>query len=126
MKCALEIIKISPIQNDSVNYDILIYKLKLKGSIDLENSNDIWAIFLTFIKGGVKKILVDLSGIDFIDSAGIGVFINIAKILRSKNGDVIFTNVSPEMKKVFKVVNLQDFIKVFNLEGEAMNFFRYI
>jgi anti-sigma B factor antagonist len=126
MKFSVDIIQISPMQNENLNFETIIFRIHVSGSIDINESHDLWALMNTMIEGGVRKVIIDMANLDFIDSSGIGVFVNSTKLLRTKCGDLIFLNVANEIKKIFKVVNLQDFIKVYNLEGEAINFFRYI
>lgn len=123
---AFEIIKISPITNESINYDTLIYKIIISKKLELENSSELWIFLKTIIDGGAKKILINMKDIEYIDSAGIGILINTAKLIRKKNGDILLSNVSAEIKNIFKVVSLQDFINLFPTEVEAINHFRYL
>jgi anti-anti-sigma factor len=60
---------------------------------------------------------------EFIDSSGIGILVSIAKFMRQKGGDIVLSGSSAEVLAIFKVVNLQEFIKIFTTEGEAINHF---
>ncbi len=121
-----EIIKISTRTGEAIDYSTLIFRVDLGKKVDIENSNDLWIFFKTLTDGGAKKIMVDMKNLEYIDSSGIGVIINTAKLLRPKKGDIVLVNISQSVKDIFKVINLQEFIKTFNLEAEALNFFRYI
>ena len=121
-----EIIKISTRSGEAIDYSTLIFRVDLGKKVDLENSNDLWIFFKTLTDGGAKKIMVDMKNLEYIDSSGIGVIINTAKLLRPKKGDIVLVNISQSVRDIFKVINLQEFIKTFNLEAEALNFFRYI
>jgi anti-anti-sigma regulatory factor len=44
-------------------------------------------------------------------------------MMRKKGGDVIMSAASSNIMAIFKVVSLQDFIKIFSTEGEAINHF---
>ena len=126
MRIVLELIKVSPGKHDSIDYDTLIFKVDVDKRFKLDNVNDYWIFFQTLIAGGARKILVNMKELTSIDSSGIGTLINTAKLLRPKNGDIVLTNVSKEIREIFKVIKLEDFIKIFNIDGEAMNFFRYV
>jgi len=122
----VDIIKISPRVNDSVDYDILVFHVEAAKKLDMESSRDLWILLKALIDGGSLKILVDMKNVDYIDSSGIGVLINAAKLVRLKKGDLILSGVSNEIREILKIVNLQSFIKLFNNDVEALNFFRYI
>ncbi|MCP4133785.1 MAG: STAS domain-containing protein [bacterium] len=124
MSMDFEIIEVSKRTGETIDYDCLIFKIKAANVMDLDNASDLWLSFKTLIEGGVLKILIDMSGLEFIDSSGIGVLINVAKLIRSKNGDIALLSVSPRINVIFKPIKLHRFINVFNTTSEAMNFFR--
>jgi anti-sigma B factor antagonist len=64
--------------------------------------------------------------VSYIDSSGIGTLINATKKIRDKKGELIISNLSSEVKKIFSLVNLETFLKIFNSEPEAINYFRYL
>jgi len=64
--------------------------------------------------------------VTYIDSSGIGVLINTAKLLRKQKGDIVMANVSDDIKSIFKVIRLEEFITIFNSEVEAVKSFSYI
>jgi anti-sigma B factor antagonist len=126
MNITFEIIKISPVSTEKIDYTTIVFKTTLPQKIDIDNSKDLWIYFKTLISGGAKKIFVDLKKVEYIDSSGIGVFINSAKLIRKQNGDIVLANVSEEVRNIFRVINLDEFIKIYNSEVEAINSFRYV
>ena len=126
MKISFEIINVSQLANESVDFKMLIFKFDLGSSLDLNNARDLGIFFETLIRGGVLKILVNMRGIEYIDSAGIAVLINSAKQMKTVNGSIVLANVPNDIKALFKTINLQKFMKIFNLEAEAVDFFRYV
>ena len=126
MSITFEIEKVSPIVNEDIDYDTLIFKIMSPKKVNIDNGKDLWIFFKTVIEGGVKKIIINLNDLDFIDSSGIGILINTAKLIRTKNGEFVMCNASADIKNVFKIINLQNFIKVYNSEHEAVDSFRYL
>jgi anti-anti-sigma factor len=122
----LEIIKISSLASEIINYDTLIFKVTIPKKLEMENSSMLWVLLKTIIEGGVKKILINMKDVEYIDSSGIGTLINAVKLTRKKNVDIVLSNVSVEIKKIFNVVSLQDFITLFPSEVEAINHFRFV
>jgi anti-sigma B factor antagonist len=126
MNIIFDILKISPISADKIDYNTVIFKAELPKKVDIDSSKDLWIFFMTIITGGAVKIYVDFSNVEYIDSSGIGTLINTAKLIRKKKGDIIVANVTDEIRNIFKVINLDNFIKIYNSEVEAVNSFRYV
>ncbi|PKL37242.1 MAG: hypothetical protein CVV44_16545 [Spirochaetae bacterium HGW-Spirochaetae-1] len=126
MNVNIEVVKVSPIVKDVIDYSTIIFKIRFPKRVDFENSRDFWIFFNALIEGGALKLLLDLHDLEYIDSSGIGVLISTAKALRKNSGDVVLANASSDVRNVFKVVNLQSFIKLFNTDGEAFNHFRLV
>ena len=80
--------------------------------------------FKTLIKGGLRKVIVDMDRLTFIDSLGIGMLINIAKLLRARKGDITLINVPEAIGRIFKPINLPRFIKIFDTEEAAVKFLK--
>lgn len=60
-----------------------------------------------------SKIILDFSGIDFVDSTGIG---NMIKLFQDNQDlDYALTNLQPEVKDIFDILNLEEILgsKVF-------------
>jgi len=72
----------------------------------------------------VQKILIDMEGLDFIDSGGIGAIINSANLVRSAGGNMALLNVPYNIAAIFKPLNIKRFINSFKNMNEAVNFFR--
>lgn len=64
-----------------------------------------------FIEEGPGNIILDLSQIDFLDSSGLGVLVQIAKKAQSAAGSFqIVTN--PRVTQTVKVVRLEQFLSL--------------
>ncbi len=122
MKIDIEIIKLDECPSDIHN---CICKMIFFNKLDHQNSNNLDIILNTFIQGGVRKILLDFSNIQYIDSTGIGYIIQIAKTLRNLKGEVTITKCSSHIIEIFKLVRLEKFIKLFNSTEEGINFLKF-
>lgn len=126
MDIAFEIIKISPRIEENIDYSTLVFKINLIKNVNSDNSNDYWIMLRTLIEGGAQKILIDFKNTEYIDSSGIGVLIKAAKLIKANKGEIAISNVSNELKEIFKVINLHNLINIYNTDVEAVNSFRYI
>lgn len=70
---------------------------------------------------GVEKLLVfDLSGLEYISSAGLRVILSAAKALKGKGGEVRLAATSGSVKKVFQISGFFSMFKNFGTRGEAL------
>ena len=120
IKC--ELIKSGLASGSSPDYGRLIFKIFFENNINSANIKFITLFLETLIFGGAKKILVDMNDLEFIDSSGIGIFISIAKNIRTEKGEIAFVNVPEQLTGIFKVVRLHEYIKMFDSQGEAVKF----
>ena len=61
-----------------------------------------------FDKPTFKKIIIDLSELDFMDSTGIGVLIGRYKRMKDKNIPIYISNQSSHAERIFKITGLYD------------------
>ncbi len=64
-----------------------------------------------FIMEPVKNIIIDLSRVTFMDSAGIGLIIGRMKRASSVGGSMSIRNPKPEILKMLKMSNIDNLIK---------------
>ena len=69
---------------------------------------------------GSTKIIFDLEGVDFIDSAGIGFIISIFKTIKSKNGNFAIVSLKSKPREVFKLTRLDKIIPIYENVEIAM------
>ncbi|MFP4362762.1 MAG: STAS domain-containing protein [Spirochaetia bacterium] len=103
-------------------YETTILKISIKGRLNISNAGEVGLLLETLINGGLRKILVNMEELDYIDSTGIGTLVRLAKLIRSKNGEFCLLNVPPSINKVLKIVRLETFINQFLSEQKAVDF----
>lgn len=87
--------------------------LYLDGYLDAYTAPELENSLAELVKSGEKDILVNFSRLEYISSAGLGVFMAFIEDLRDKGGDIKLT----EMKqKVYSVFDLLGFPMLFNIE----------
>ncbi|MBN2160563.1 MAG: STAS domain-containing protein [Spirochaetes bacterium] len=113
-------------KDETVDYRTFAVRVMAADVMDMDSVADMSIFLRTLIQGGVLKIAVDLSGLEFIDSSGIGLLIDAAKLLRRRGGDIALLNVPERIERIFQPVRLNRFIRIFNNEDEAVRFFKFI
>lgn len=59
-----------------------------------------------------RRLIVDLSHVAFIDSACLGVFVSLIKILKSNGGELFLVSPQDEVRSVFQITRLDRMFSV--------------
>lgn len=93
-----------------VNEDNL-QTINLIGDLDVYSEDE----FKTFINEEIdpnKNITIDLKDLDYLDSTGLGIFMNIYKMLNDNNKEIKIINAKDNIKKLFRITDLTDLFDV--------------
>lgn len=104
--CVIILVKEGQMQIKSRIHNQILYVL-LCGELD-EHSATYTRITMDeiFEKPDFKKIVIDLSELEFMDSTGIGVLIGRYKKMKDKNIPIFIANPSAHAEKIFKMTGL--------------------
>ncbi len=79
--------------------------IKLIGDLDVYSEDD----FRSFIDEEIdtnKDLIIDLEELEYLDSTGLGMFMNIYKMQKDNDKDVRIINTKDQIKKLFKITDL--------------------
>lgn len=65
-----------------------------------------------------KAVVLDMSGVDYMSSAGVRVVFKIRKSLAKDNATLTMVNLKPQIKKVFDIINALPELNVFTSVNE--------
>jgi anti-sigma B factor antagonist len=92
--------------------------LNIQGFLDAHTAPDFENELQKILKEDRYNIIVNLNGLQYISSAGLGVFMGVIEDLRNKGGDLKICCAS---QKVFKVFDLLGFPSLYEFyEGEDL------
>ena len=86
--------------------------LSVRGEIDMATCPQLRQEIVNQIATGNTQIVVDLGGVEFIDSTGLGVLIGGLKRARSQGGDLRVSRVGERLEKMFDLTGLGDVLAV--------------
>ncbi len=89
---------------------------KLSGDLDTKGALVIEDLIEQLIEDNWMKVILDFNEVAFVSSAGVGVLLGLVSTIREKGGEVYFTNLSPKVRSVFGLLNLDDYFKVLDAE----------
>lgn len=95
-----------------------------EGEITLEESFD----FKEDVKSRINdlhiyQVMVNLEGVTFMDSSGLGMLISLYKEVNEKQGKIVFFNVQDYIMKLLKLVNLDKIFLLAASRDEALSLF---
>jgi anti-sigma B factor antagonist len=83
------------------------------GELDLYTSERLRDKLTDVLESGGRRILVDLTGVAFMDSTALGVLVDAAKALRPSGGQLVIVADDPRVTRVIEITGLQ---RVFRVE----------
>jgi anti-sigma B factor antagonist len=72
------------------------------------------------IEAGAQLIVVNLDGLDYIDSAGLGVLVGTLARLRDRNGEMSVVCSAPRIRRVFEITRLTQLMALHDSEEDAL------
>ncbi len=75
--------------------------------LTIQNVSDAKAEFARLVTGENGKLRLDLSGLDYIDSSGIGAMLSLLRLCRDKRWSLILANPQQGVKDLFNLLQLQ-------------------
>lgn len=94
--------------------------LRAAGVLDAESAPIVESAVRDLYRSGIFNIIVDLGEVDFISSAGWGVFTGDLKEARQKGGDIQLVNLQPDVLDIFLLLELDRFINYHGSLEEAL------
>ena len=93
-------------------------KLVLSGRLDTETAHQLDAEAERAVCEDGMVVVLDLSELEYISSAGLRSVFKIKKWAKATNGDFVILNPTPQVKKVFEIVKAVPINSIFNTTEE--------
>jgi anti-anti-sigma factor len=66
------------------------------------------------LEGGNSRVIIDLKGVQYIDSSGFGCLLSLLKIARNNYGTLKFANPEPPVRNALNTLNLQTVLDIYD------------
>jgi anti-anti-sigma factor len=76
------------------------------GQLDARNAAAAKNFLKALVEGQKSRLVVDLSALNFVDSAGLGVLLTALKTARNTGGDVKLCGINAPVKTIFELTRL--------------------
>lgn len=94
--------------------------IRVGGYIDTTTSSELERALDSLLKAGVYRVVIDLGNVDYISSAGWGIFISEIKGMRERDGDLKLARMIPDVYEVFELLEFHYILKAFDSIEEAI------
>ena len=88
-----------------------VKKAVLRGRMDIEGAQAVDMRF-SVLGGAEKKLVVDLTDLDFIGSMGLRTLMMCARTINAKGGKMAIANAQPNVLKVLDSIGIDDVVPV--------------
>lgn len=103
-------------QKDNQNASILY----LKGYLDAHTASELENYLQKLVDAGKYNIIVNFKELNYISSAGLGVFMGFIEDVRNHDGDIKLSNMSAKIYRVFDLLGFPSLYEIFQDESEAL------
>jgi len=97
--------------------------LDINGELDAHTASQLENALKSLIDEENYAIVVNCSGLDYIASAGLGVFMAYIEDVRSLGGDIKLTNMNDRVYNVFDLLGFPTLYDILEDEAEALSSF---
>ena len=87
--------------------------LTLSGKIDTQTAEQLDRDLRGLTAGGVRSIVLDMAGVEFVSSAGVGTLLKAKASLTRAGGDLFMLNLQPQIQRAFDIMKLLPAMNVF-------------
>ena len=84
------------------------------GELDAYTVEPLHECLADVLESGARGVLVDLTGVSFLESTTLGVLLDAAKALRSSGGRMVLVADDPRVKRIFELTGLN---RTFNVQS---------
>jgi anti-anti-sigma factor len=100
--------------------DIITFTVdRINALIADDLKNEISKVF----ENGNSRVILDLKGVQYIDSTGFGCFLSVMRTAKNSFGTLKFVCPEPAIMKVFETLNLQTVFEIYNSVNDCLRSF---
>jgi len=91
----------------------------VNGDVDLSSSRSLQAELREVISGGPNRLIVDLSGVPYMDSSGVATLVEAMQLSRKKGTQLVLCSMSEKVQSIFEIARLDKVFTIVRDRGEA-------
>ncbi|MBF0459085.1 MAG: STAS domain-containing protein [Nitrospirae bacterium] len=100
--------------------------ISLNGRLDASNASALDEKMKDCLSRKPEKVIISLKGLEYVSSAGLRVFLGIAKEIKMAGGKLAFAEPDANVLKVLKMSGLDTFLKIYKSMDDAVSGLRQL
>ena len=96
-----------------------ISEVRVDGVIDTLTAGEFEEVLDALVRRGRYRMIIDLAGVDYISSAGWGIFISHIRDIRNNNGDIKLANMIPNVHEIYELLEFDNVLQSYRTVDEA-------
>ena len=97
-----------------------IYIINIKGDLDASSAILLDQEIEKVLNFNTNKLMIDCTELNYISSAGLGVFMSYIQDFKEKNIKMVLYGLSEKVKNVFKILGLDSILPIVENKNEAI------
>jgi len=93
--------------------------VRVSGEVDLRSSPQLRNRLLRIAESRPRRLILDLSGVSYMDSSGVGTMVEIKRLIEQVGGQVVLAGLQPRVRSVFEITQLDRFFRIVGSVSEA-------
>ena len=94
--------------------------LAITGEVDMFSSPEARKEIANLVKKKVERIVVDLTGVSYMDSSGVATLIEGLQMCHKYNGTLVVAGLRQNVREVFELTKLDKIFKIYNDSETAL------
>jgi len=91
-----------------------VSEVRVDGVIDTTTAGELEEVMDSLLKRDRYRVVLDLAGVDYISSAGWGIFISHIKEVRANDGDIKLANMITNVYEIYELLEFDKVLKVYS------------
>ena len=86
--------------------------VQVRGDVDLRSSPQLRELLIDSARELSGKLLIDLSGVGYMDSSGVGTLVFVKREVERGSGRVVLIGLQPRVRSVLEITHLDKFFTI--------------
>lgn len=105
-------------------HDDVIQILEWHENVTIKNADQFRQEMDNFLKTSHNMLILNLADTNYINSAGLGIIAESVMKARRSQRELVVSDIQQSVKEIFSIVKFASFIKLFESENEAIEYFQ--
>ncbi|MGH3279233.1 MAG: STAS domain-containing protein [Trebonia sp.] len=105
------------VHSDTPGFTVIV----ISGEIDVYTAPKLREKLISLVEAGSYQLIVDMEGVEFLDSTGLGVLVGGLKRVRAQDGRIDLVCTQSRILRIFKITGLNKVFSIYDSVPEAID-----